>query len=152
MSTTWKQRQSRQPVGLRMIRLQRCQRIGIRAAHISPLFPYIFPICASKSSKSVLALTGFKSNRCFAIEHLSSTGCECRFFGDVPDARQFYVWLVVNVFCKDQESPLIVSEIGQVSMWDVRQTAGASSRILCKSICICDCRNSVASSVVCGLQ
>ena len=34
-----------------------------------PLFPYIFPICASKASKSVLTLAGFKSNRCFAIEH-----------------------------------------------------------------------------------
>jgi len=61
-------------VGLRMIRLQRCQRTGIRAVHISSLSPYIFPICASKSLKSVLALTGFKSNRCFAIEHLSPTG------------------------------------------------------------------------------
>jgi len=44
-----------QPVGLRMIRI-RWQRTGISAAHISPLFPYIFPMCASKS---VLALAGY---------------------------------------------------------------------------------------------
>jgi hypothetical protein len=68
-----------EPVGLRMIRLQRCQRTGISAVHISPLSPYIFPICAAsltcmKSSKSVLGLAGIKSNRCFAIDHLSPTG------------------------------------------------------------------------------
>jgi pimeloyl-ACP methyl ester carboxylesterase len=32
----------------------------VRAAHISPLFPYIFPICASKSAKSVLTLPSFR--------------------------------------------------------------------------------------------
>ena len=41
--------------------------------------PYIFPICAAsltcvKSAKSVLALAGFKLNRCFAFERLSPTG------------------------------------------------------------------------------
>ncbi len=68
-----------EPVGLRMIWLQRCQRIGIRAVHSSPPSPYLFPICAAsltcmKSSKCVLARARFILNRCFAIEYLSPTG------------------------------------------------------------------------------
>ncbi len=35
-----------EPVGLRMIWLQRWERTGISAVHISPLSPYIFPLCA----------------------------------------------------------------------------------------------------------
>ena len=54
-----------QPVGLRMIRLQRCQRTGISAGQLSPLFSCIVPICAAslmcvKSSKSALALAPFR--------------------------------------------------------------------------------------------
>jgi len=52
--------QSWQPVGLRMMRLQRCQGAEISAVQISPLSPYIFPICVSKSSKSVLAFPSFR--------------------------------------------------------------------------------------------
>jgi hypothetical protein len=54
-----------------------------------PLSPYIFPICASKSSKSVLALAGSKLNRCFAIEHLSPAGCQDQFARRKPFGSEF---------------------------------------------------------------
>ena len=113
------------------------------SAASSTVWP-INPACSRNTKPPALAGGVFTEKRCFAIEHLSPAGRECRFFGDVPDARQIYVWFVVNVVSKYRESPSIVSEIGHVCMRDVRQTACAVSRTLCKSSCICDCRNLVA--------
>ena len=123
-----------------MIRQQRCQRTGISASHISPLSPYIFPICAAsltcvKSSKSVLALARYISNRRFAIEHPSPTG-----FQEIANRKPGYPFLAVTTLsrhiCAWQLQGLFMRDTGGRERAREGRDASALSRCTWPHLCI----------------